>query len=99
MAAKTSYTFSSDLWAHSTAGGWHFVTLPKNISKEIRNHLYWQEEGWGRMKVVATIEDVEWNTAIWFDNKQATYLLLIKASIRKKKLLEDGDVIRVELLI
>lgn len=51
------------------------------------------------MKVVATIEDVEWNTAIWFDNKQATYLLLIKASIRKKKLLEDGDVIRVELLI
>jgi hypothetical protein len=45
--------------------GWHFVSLPIEISTEIRENLKWQEEGWGRLKATAKIGNSEWETAIW----------------------------------
>ncbi len=84
MQAKIEYQFSGKVWRHSPNGGWYFVSLPKMMSKEIRNTLQWQEEGWGRMKAIAKINEVEWNTSIWFDKKNEIYLLPLKADIRKK---------------
>ena len=84
MEGKINYTFSTKMWKHNAPGGWHFVSLPKPIAKEIREHLKWQEEGWGRMKAKAQIGAVQWQTAIWYDTKKETYLLPIKASIRSK---------------
>ncbi len=95
MQAKIKYNFTGKIWY----GGWFFVSLPKDISKEIREHLKWQEEGWGRMKATATIKEIEWNTAIWFDNKHNTYLLPLKANIRKKASLELNDIIDVSIAI
>jgi hypothetical protein len=43
------------------------------------------EEGWGRMKVLVKIGNSEWKTSIWFDTKNDTYLLPVKAEIRKKE--------------
>lgn len=71
------------MWRHASEGGWYFVSLPKDISKEIRDNLQWQEEGWGRMKATADIDGFQWDTSIWFDTKHATYILPIKAAIRK----------------
>lgn len=85
MQAKIKYNFTVQLWKYSQQGGWVFASLPISISKEIRENLKWQEEGWGRMKAIASIEGFEWNTAIWFDKKRNTYLLPIKADVRKKK--------------
>lgn len=84
METKIKYTFSGKLWKSEGQGGWYFVSLPNDISKEIRENLKWQEEGWGRMKAIANVEHIEWETAIWFDKKKNTYLLPIKADIRKK---------------
>ncbi|WP_298417364.1 DUF1905 domain-containing protein [uncultured Kordia sp.] len=99
MQAKIKYEFSSKLWKDSSSGGWVFITLPKNMSKEIRENLQWQEEGWGRMKASAIIKEVQWDTAIWFDTKTNTYLLPVKAEIRKKAKLKLDDVIAVSILI
>ncbi len=84
MEGKITYRFSGKLWKSAGAGGWYFVSVPPEISKEIRQNLKWQEEGWGRMKVVAKTENVKWDTAIWFDKKKKTYLLPIKAQIRNE---------------
>lgn len=73
MQAKIKYEFSAKLWKYNGQGGWFFVSLPKNIPKEIREHLKWQEEGWGRMKATAIIGELELRTAIWFDKKADTY--------------------------
>ncbi len=99
MQAKINYKFSANLWKDTSSGGWVFVSLPKNISKEIRDNLKWQEEGWGRMKASASIKNVEWDTAIWFDTKTDTYLLPVKAVIRKKAHLELNDLINVSISI
>ncbi|OMP32352.1 DUF1905 domain-containing protein [Mangrovimonas sp. DI 80] len=83
MEGKITYQFTSRIWKHDAPGGWYFASLPKDISKEIRAQLKWQEQGWGRMTAVAIIDTYEWQTAIWFDTKLDTYLLPIKAEARK----------------
>ena len=85
MNGKIKYEFCEKSWQHSSPSGWYFVALPKEISKEIRSILKFQEEGWGRLKAVAKIGKSEWKTAIWFDTKINTYLLPLKAEIRKKE--------------
>lgn len=99
MEARIQYDFSGRLWKSEGQGGWHFVSLPKDTSQEIRANLQWQEEGWGRMKAMAKIEDVEWETAIWFDKKKDTYLLPVKAVIRKKIKLELNQVLELSISI
>lgn len=88
MQGKIEYAFSTKMWRYESQGGWYFVSLPKDMSKEIRTHLGWQEEGLGRMKTTAKIETTAWETAIWFDTKADTYILPIKVEIRKKTKLE-----------
>jgi hypothetical protein len=53
-----------------------------------------QEEGWGRMKATAEIGKSQWETAIWFDKKHKTYLLPLKAEIRKKEGLDKDKLIK-----
>ena len=99
MNGKIKYEYSGKLWKHNAEGGWHFVSLPKTLSKEIREHLQWQEEGWGRLKVLAQIAEIQWDTAIWFDTKAGTYILPIKSEIRKKRKLKIDETIEITLLI
>jgi len=82
---KIEYHFSSKPWKYSGKGGWFFISLPQKTAKEIRNFFKSEEEGWGRLKVTAKIGNSSWQTAIWFDTKSATYLLPLKAEIRKKE--------------
>lgn len=90
------YEFLARAYPYSTSAdmvGWTIVSLPKEMSVEIRNNYKHLEEGWGRMKVTAKIGNSEWQTAIWFDTKLDTHFLPIKATIRKEeKVTLDKDV-------
>ena len=99
MNGKIKYSFSARMWRHSSSGGWYFVTIPKDLSEEIRKHLQWQEEGWGRMKATVMIKEKQWNTSIWFDTGLNRYILPVKAEIRKRLSLYEGDIIAVSILI
>ncbi len=88
MNGKIKYEFSEKPWQHASPGGWYFVSLPKEMAKEIRTSLKSEEEGWGRLKAVAKVGKSDWKTAIWFDTKANTYLLPLKAEIRKKEGIE-----------
>jgi hypothetical protein len=96
MENKIEYKFTAKVYHYSTSAdmvGWTIVLLPKEMANEIREQLKWQEEGWGRMKITAKIGNSEWKTSIWFDTKHETYMLPLKAEIRKKeKLKVDEDV-------
>lgn len=85
MNTKIKYEFIAKMWQYSSPMAWYFVSLPIEISTEIRGNLKWMEEGWGRLKVVTKIANTQWETAIWFDTRHNTYLLPIKAEIRKKE--------------
>lgn len=92
---EIKYEFNAQLWQYQGKNAWCFVSLPLDLAKEIRENLKWQEEGWGRLKAKAKIGNSEWETAIWFDTKQATYLLPLKANIRKKERIEFNQDIQI----
>ena len=99
MEAKIKYQFSAKLWRDNPVNGWYFTTIPKDYSKEIRDNLQWQEEGWGRMKATAIINDLAWNTSIWFDTKSKCYILPVKSEIRKKLSLKEDDLLMISILV
>ena len=93
------YQFTASLWQYNASGGWYFVSLPVNMAQEIRTALKVEEEGWGRLKATACIGNSEWKTAIWFDTKLNTYLLPLKAAIRKKEHLIPGMQVNIVLWV
>ncbi|HEU5165048.1 MAG TPA: DUF1905 domain-containing protein [Chitinophagaceae bacterium] len=94
------YKFTAKPWQYSgPGGGWHFVSLPVELAKKIRNALKSEEEAWGRLKATAKIGNSEWSTAIWFDTKRNTYLLPLKSEIRKKENLSGDKVVETVLWI
>ncbi len=99
LSGKIKYEFSAKTWQHSSSGGWYFVSIPKQMAKEIREILRSEEEGWGRLKAVARIGNSEWKTAIWFDSKNETYLLPLKSEIRRKENIEAEKQIEVVILL
>ena len=99
MNGKIKFEFTSTVWQYSSPGGWYFISLPKRLSKEIRNYFRKEEQGWGRLKAIARIGDSEWETAIWFDTKADAYLLPLKADIRKKEKLDTGKRVKVAMWV
>ena len=62
------------------------MTVPKKQSKEIKR-LFGEllKQGWGSIPVVVTVGNTSWKTSIFPDNKIATYILPLKAEVRKKE--------------
>ena len=97
--AAIKYEFEAKPWLHNGPGGWHFVSLPVALSTEIRMFSKSAEEGWGRLKATAQIGETKWKTAIWFDGKSQTYLLPLKAEIRKKEKIDLKQAVEVILWV
>ena len=99
---RMKYEFSAKPYQYSSSEemcGWTFVSLPKELATEIRAGFKYLEEGWGRMKVTAKLGGSEWQTAIWFDTKQDTYLLPLKAKIRKQENVMLDEDVRIIILL
>lgn len=75
------------------------MTLPQPIADEIKGVFGQNRSGWGSIKVVATIGKTTWKTSIFPDKKSSSYLIPIKAEIRAKTSLVDGDTIKIKLEI
>ncbi|MEK6628624.1 MAG: DUF1905 domain-containing protein [Bdellovibrionota bacterium] len=97
MSAQVS--FRSKVWKYEGKAGWYFVTLPKPLSKKIRNAHGLSEEAWGRLKASAQVGKIIWKTAIWYDTKAQSYLLPIKSEIRKKEAIAVGSLLNIKLLL
>ncbi len=95
MENGIKYEFTAVPWLYE----WLFVAMPEEMAREIRDNLKFQEEGCGRMKATAKVGGSEWDTAIWFDTKSNTYLLPIKAAIRKKEKVEPGEEVNITIWI
>lgn len=90
-------TFTGPLWLWNVAkGSWHFITVPEEQSLEMRAESFGGHGGFGSVRVEACIEDVTWRTSV-FPQKQGTYLLPVKADIRRRTGIAAGDEVSVSL--
>lgn len=86
------YKISSIVWLYpGEQGAWHFVNVPKKQSKDIKEKFGKSRRGFGSLPVEASIGKTSWETSIFPDKKSETYLLPLKASVRKKEKFGDKD--------
>jgi hypothetical protein len=90
-------TITGPLWLWSGENGsWHFVTVPEELSSEIRAHCLMAMRGFKSARVEATINGVTWRTSV-FPVKSGGYILPVKADVRRKAAIAAGDEVTVEL--
>jgi hypothetical protein len=88
-----SYTMKSKVWLYQGMAGWHFLTLPKKQSDEIKKRFGAIKKGWGSIPVTVTIGKTIWKTSIFPDKKAGAYLLPLKAEVRKKEKIGKDDTV------
>jgi len=100
-AMDIHFHFSAPLWVYSAQSNWHFVTLPQHRAEEIKFFRqlssYSKVKGFGSIKVSVVSAHNEWRTSIFPDKASQSYLLPIKAAIRKAENWSAGDMINLEL--
>jgi len=84
------------IWKGEAAGRWYFITVPEELSAEIRAHALGDPRGFGSVRVEATVRDVTWRTSV-FPLNSGGYLLPVKAEIRRKTGIVAGDELTVAL--
>jgi hypothetical protein len=92
-------TFTAPLWLwNGEKASWHFVTVPEDESLEIRAESFGTSRGFGSVKVEAVINGVAWRTSV-FPQKSETYLLPVKADVRRRAGIAADDVVDVTLAL
>ena len=92
-------TFDAELWIWDArrSDTWTFVTVPADVSEDIRELAAGPRHGFGSIRVKAAIGESKWATSIFPDSTNACYVLPVKKAIRKAEGVEAGDTARVAL--
>lgn len=94
------YAFTEQIWLYpGETASWHFVTLPKEVARDIRERFGNRKRGFGSIPVMATIGATAWRTSIFPDKREDSYLLPIKADVRRKEGVGARDLVPVTLSI
>lgn len=79
------YKIDATVWLYQGMAGWHFVTLPEDVSEDIKRQFGDLKRGWGSLPVKVTVGKTTWKTSIFPDKETKGYLLPLKANVRKKE--------------
>lgn len=87
------YKIREKVWLYPGATPWHFVSVPKKQSESITKKFGALKKGWGSLPVLVTLGKTSWKTSIFPEKKTGEYLLPLKAEVRKKEGVMNGDII------
>jgi hypothetical protein len=100
---KSSFSFTATIWkwpgqagpksAKATMGAWHFVHLPREYFEPIR-----AKYGKGMVKVSATLGKTTWDTSLFPHTKDCSFLISIKAKVRKAEDVMAGDEVKLKVV-
>lgn len=98
------YVFDAEVWRwEARVEEWGFVSLPREVSDEIREYIGDLARGFGSVRVECALAgpdgDTVWRTSI-FPGGDGVYVLPLKKAVRRKHDLPIGarTSIRVEVL-
>ncbi len=97
---KSSYTMKEKVWLYpGDMANWHFVTLTKKVGQEIKEKRGKSARGFGSLPVEVSIGKTVWKTSIFPDKRVGSYLLPLKAQVRKKEDIEAGDLVKFSIVL
>ena len=97
MVAKQTYKVRSKVWLYPGMAGWHFVNVDKKQSAALKEKYGKRRRGFGSIPVSVTLGKTTWKTSIFPDKQSGTYLLPLKAQVRRAEGIENGDAITFTL--
>jgi hypothetical protein len=89
--------FSGELWTWRGPAPWHFISVPDAICHELEAASSIVSYGWGMIPVEARIGSTKWTTSLY--PKDGTYIVPVKAAVRKAEDIDSGDVVTVRLYV
>ena len=93
------FEFTGTVVRSQGTASWHFIYLPEEMSHDVKRWCGDLKGGWGSIKVEATIGSTTWKTSIFPSKQLDTYLLPLKAPVRKAEGVGDGDEVVVVLIM
>jgi hypothetical protein len=95
-----TFEFTGTLWRWQgdASAAWHFITLPEEVGGQIK-FMTGKSKGFGSVRVAAVIGDTRWKTSLFPDKKSGSYLLPVKADVRKSEGLTDGNHVQVQIVL
>lgn len=90
------YKIRTKVWIYSGMVGWHFARVDKKEAKEIKEQHGKVRRGFGSIPVNVMVGKTSWKTSI-FPSKDRSYILPLKASVRKKESIFEDDTITFTL--
>lgn len=97
MARVFEFEFSATVIRWQADAAWHFVPLPVDLGEEINRWAGDLKGGWGSIKVDVRIGETRWKTSIFPDSSTGSFLLPVKAAVRKAEGIAEGDTVDVVL--
>lgn len=99
MSIKRSIQISSTLWKYqASTSAWYFLSCSVTDVERLLGHAIPKRHGWGQIRVQVTIGTTAWKTSL-FPSKEHGYDLPIKASVRTKENLIEGDIVEATIVI
>ncbi len=92
-----TYRFSAPLWRWKGESPWHFVTLPFEQADEIDERTAHVQRGFGSVKVKVTVGGSTWSTSLFPATSEESYILPVKAAVRKAEGLVEGGMVDVTI--
>lgn len=91
------YNCRGKVWVSPGEGGWRFVTIPEALSRRIEAFAPGPRPAFGSVRVVVSIGKITWRTSLFPDKRASGYLLPLKADVRKRERIADGDIVDITL--
>jgi hypothetical protein len=90
--------FTAPLWRwEARREFWTFVSLPGDVTEEIRDLAGDLPRGFGAVRAHARIGTRQWWTSVFPQSADGAYVLPVKRSVRLANDLDLGDAVRVWL--
>lgn len=84
------------MWSNDE-GRMHFMSVPAELSGEIRAHSMLVRRGFGSVKVEVTLDDVTWRTSVFPSKGTGGYFLPVKMDVLRRTGIAAGDEVTVDL--
>ncbi|HWH29258.1 MAG TPA: DUF1905 domain-containing protein [Mycobacteriales bacterium] len=91
------HRFTAPLWRYDGDAAWYFVTVPVEVSDDVRELTEGSRRGFGSVRVRATVGATTWTTSVFPDGKRGAFLLPVKKAVRTAEGLDEGDDVGVLL--
>lgn len=91
------FEFEGEVFRWKANEAFFLVSVPKEYSEEIHEISVGLTNGFGSLKVEASIGSFNWRTSIFPASKTGLFDLPLKAAVRKANGLDVGSVVKVRL--